>query len=348
VGESTTSNVTLKNLAGIQQSWAVASPASIGGGAWTQFSAVAWFFGRDISNALGGTVPIGLISNNWAATPIQNWMSPAALAKCSPWPDSCMYNSMIAPFQVGPMALTGVIWYQGESNSNNTSPEFYSCCQVGLVEDWRAGFQSPSLWFGVVQLAPFFGGLVEVASTRLAQQSVLTLPNTALASAIDLGDNIGDPFTTMHPRYKQAVSARLAANALVQIYGMNLPRLSPMFLNATGRVSGRNVSVTVTFVPETVVDGLVINRTASDAVCTPGVPAWVCAGFQIQLDSEKGPQLNATPSLSGTVLTLTAEAPAEGSFPFLVLSGATCWPVVTLYSKAGFPALPFNATVYPE
>lgn len=122
---------------------------------------------------------------------------------------------------------------------------------------------------------------------------MLDLPNTALATAIDLGD-ITSPFTNIHPRNKQTLGARLAANALsqvrfsccaecnssfryctavvtVQVYGMQVPRLSPVFANATGAVSGEVVTVTVSFQPETVVDGLTI---IPGATCPKELPAW--------------------------------------------------------------------------
>ena len=51
-------------------------------------------------------------SDNWGGTPIQHWMSAAALSKCTSTPDSILYNAMIAPLQVGPLALTGAVWYQ--------------------------------------------------------------------------------------------------------------------------------------------------------------------------------------------------------------------------------------------
>ena len=43
------------------QNWTVASRASIGGGNWTYFSAVCWYFGRDLYDRLEKKVPIGLI-----------------------------------------------------------------------------------------------------------------------------------------------------------------------------------------------------------------------------------------------------------------------------------------------
>ena len=123
-----------------------------------------------------------------------------------------------------------------------------------------------------------------------------------------------------------------------------MPYLSPRILNATGTTTGVTVTVTVTFVPETVVDGLQIVPGVS---CPADVAADLCAGFVIQLDSPSGPRVAASASVNGNVLTVIAQAPAAGAVPVLVQSAYATWPVVSLYSRAGFPALPFNATVYP-
>jgi len=69
VGQGTTSTTPLRELGSIEQAWVAASNASIGLGGWTAFSAVCWFTYRDVYNALGGTVPQGLVSNNWGGTP---------------------------------------------------------------------------------------------------------------------------------------------------------------------------------------------------------------------------------------------------------------------------------------
>ena len=49
-------------------SWAVCSPATVG-----QFTAVGYFFGREISRKL--QVPVGLINSSWGGTQIESWMS---------------------------------------------------------------------------------------------------------------------------------------------------------------------------------------------------------------------------------------------------------------------------------
>jgi sialate O-acetylesterase len=52
--------------------WRVSSPDTTAG-----FSAVGFFFARDLQPRLG--VPIGLLNSSWGGTPVEAWMSPAAL-----------------------------------------------------------------------------------------------------------------------------------------------------------------------------------------------------------------------------------------------------------------------------
>ena len=92
--------------ASCRELWEPVSAATLGAGAWDHFSAVCFLTARDIHDELGGQIPIGLISSNWGGTQVQEWERDSGI----------LYNSMIAPFTVGPMALTGVTWYQGESN----------------------------------------------------------------------------------------------------------------------------------------------------------------------------------------------------------------------------------------
>merc|ERR1719198_1880026 len=88
------------------------------GDTFDEFSAVCWFVGRQIADSLGPEVPIGLISSNWGGTQIQEWMPYETLKKCVDTGRDIggHYNAMINPYLVGPMALRGFAWYQGESN----------------------------------------------------------------------------------------------------------------------------------------------------------------------------------------------------------------------------------------
>ncbi len=54
--------------------WQGASPATAG-----EFTAVGYFFARDIFQKLG--VPIGLVNSSWGATPIEAWLNPAVFER---------------------------------------------------------------------------------------------------------------------------------------------------------------------------------------------------------------------------------------------------------------------------
>lgn len=44
------------------------------------FSAVAWFFGRELRRRLGSGVPVGLVNSSWGGTKIQPWISEKTIA----------------------------------------------------------------------------------------------------------------------------------------------------------------------------------------------------------------------------------------------------------------------------
>ncbi|MBC8009404.1 MAG: sialate O-acetylesterase [Burkholderiales bacterium] len=56
-----------------QGEWRAAAPDTVG-----TFSAVAYAFAKDVHLALD--VPVGIINSSWGGTPVEAWMSPAALA----------------------------------------------------------------------------------------------------------------------------------------------------------------------------------------------------------------------------------------------------------------------------
>ena len=57
----------------VKGSWQAAAPESV-----ADFSAVAYFFGRELRRKLG--VPVGLIHSSWGGTPVEAWTSREALA----------------------------------------------------------------------------------------------------------------------------------------------------------------------------------------------------------------------------------------------------------------------------
>ena len=174
-----TIGATCRGGSSCRELWEPASSKALGNAAWNTFSAVCWLTGRDIHDALGGEVPIGLISSNWGGTPVQVWQPLESMKDCQPKATAggTLYNSMIAPYTVGPMALKGATWcvhllqsaslhrrcdqevvwphcrYQGESNVGAAS--YYACGFPSMITRWRELFKNPTMWFGFVQIASF-------------------------------------------------------------------------------------------------------------------------------------------------------------------------------------------------
>ena len=65
-----------------------------------------------------------------------------------------LYNAVLYP--LAPYALSGIVWYQGESNTGN--PAAYGDYLRKLMGGWRALWQDPALPFCIVQLANHDGG----------------------------------------------------------------------------------------------------------------------------------------------------------------------------------------------
>jgi sialate O-acetylesterase len=131
---------------------------------------------------------------------------------------SVLYNAMIHPFT--PFAIRGVIWYQGEANTNYNR-EHYAGTMTALVEDWRRQWNQPDLPFLMVQLANIRapqeapGQRSHWAALRQAQLQVTRMAaGVRLATAIDLGDP-----DDLHPRNKLPLGRRLSLLARAYVYG---------------------------------------------------------------------------------------------------------------------------------
>jgi sialate O-acetylesterase len=133
---------------------------------------------------------------------------------------SVLYNSMISPLIN--FSIKGVLWYQGESNVGRGYQ--YRDLFKRLITDWRTQFKQDEFPFLWVQLAGLNKKLKQPQSNsswaelREAQDMTLSLKNTAMVTAADLGDS-----ANIHPKNKQEVGRRLALAAEEKVY--NLPVL---------------------------------------------------------------------------------------------------------------------------
>jgi len=139
---------------------------------------------------------------------------------------SLLFNSMINPLI--PYAIRGVLWYQGEANTNRAYQ--YRTAFPLMITDWRQHWGEGNFPFYFVQLASFNAdnGNSEKGSSwaelREAQTYTLSLPATGMSVTTD----IGEP-NDIHPKNKQDVGLRLSAIALNNIYGKPMEYSGPVY-----------------------------------------------------------------------------------------------------------------------
>ncbi len=298
--------------------WSQSTPEAV-----RRFSAVGYFFGRELHEETGR--PIGLIQSAWGGSRIETWIPDTAL-KTSPYAErvasrtfgevqdrpSLCYNAMI--HGLAPLAIKGVIWYQGEDNASHAGE--YRSLHETLITSWREHWQTPELPFYFVQLANWRPG-ANWAELREAQWQTLAVPNTGMAVTIDIGDS-----NDIHPRNKLDVGKRLAAIALAKDYGQTDRVYSgPQFRSAS--TDGKAIT-------------LHFNHVGSGLATSDGAAR--VQGFEVKYESGNWRDANAMVSddtvvLPGSLFTTTPKA---------VRYGWASDPEVNLKNKEGFPAVPFQ------
>lgn len=155
---------------------------------------------------------------------------------------AALYNAMVAP--VVNYNIKGFIWYQGESNASR--PHEYAKLQAAQIADWRSKWNQPDAPFLFVQLPGFMDynylpSESNWALMREAQLKTLSVPNTAMAVAIDLGE-----WNDIHPDNKKDVGERLALAAMNKAYGENVVYSGPLYQSWMGEGSKIIISFTNT------------------------------------------------------------------------------------------------------
>lgn len=229
------------------------------------------------------------------------------------WMPGFLYNAMIHP--VAGYTVRGVIWYQGESNTDR--PRVYEHLFKTLIDNWRVEWRQGALPFLFVQLANFSDDNPEAdwALLRESQAAALEMPQTGMAVTIDIG-NPDD----VHPRNKQDVGKRLWLAARNTVFNdEDLVWSGPVYRDHA-RSDGK---IAVTF--EHVAGGLV--AAADGAV----------KGFEIAGADRRFHPANAR--IEGQHIVVSSPEVAE---PVAVRYGWSDNPQVNLYNAAGLPAAPFR------
>ncbi|NII82273.1 MULTISPECIES: sialate O-acetylesterase [unclassified Pedobacter] len=231
-----------------------------------------------------------------------------------------LYNAMIHPYQQ--FSIKGAIWYQGEANADRAYQ--YRELFPTMIKDWRQKWAQGDFPFYYVQLANFMqvdNVPVESAWAELreAQQKTLALPNTGMATIIDIGDA-----KDIHPKNKQEVGRRLALIALAKTYGQKINYSGPVY--QSNKIEGKQILLT--FVNSQ--NGL---KAADGAALT---------GFAIAGADKKFYWAKA--SIRGNQIIVSSDQVAN---PVAVRYAWGNNPVCNLVSNDGLPASPFRTDTWP-
>jgi sialate O-acetylesterase len=335
----------------VHASWKESAPETT-----PDFSAVAYYFGRDLQKARN--VPVGLIETCWGGSPAEVWMSQAVLEANPeykrdileayqrmmaamekqetknrkgarvPWKPTELYNGMIAPLI--PYAMKGAIWYQGESNASRAQQ--YRSLFADMIRNWRKDWGEGDFTFLEVQLAPYDKGKkrsledlgampVESDWAELREAQLLAtekLPKVGMAVITDVGEK-----DDIHPKKKEPVGARLVLAARGIAYGEKIEYSGPLYKSM--KVHGDKAVLTFEHV-----DGGLEARDGQlkgFAICGPDKKfVWAKA----QIDGDK-----------------IAVSSPDVKNPMAVRYGWSDYPVVNLWNKDGLPASPFRTDDFP-
>ena len=274
-------------------------------------------------------------AKNTVATPVLPAINAQQVA-------SIWFNGMVAPLI--PYAISGVVWYQGESNADRAWQ--YRTSFPLLITDWRKQWAQGDFPFYFCQLANFKAKQPEPeeskwAELRAAQSSALTLPKTGQAILIDIGES-----NDIHPANKKDVGERLAAIALAKDYGKAIPFSGPVY----DSVHFENGKAILRFQPTE--GGLVARplpatfdvetKTQTTAPLVRNNPGSELEGFAICGEDKKWVWAEAKIE-KDRVVVWSDKVPSPIAVRYAWADNPTC----NLSNGAGFPASPFRTDDFP-
>jgi len=238
VGKADYPNIRLCNSRG---SWLRCSPESV-----KKFSAVAYFFGKNLHKKMN--VPVGIILRAQNGTIIEPWIPLEGYKKLDSlkkYVDIINKNKGIKPIKgepalpssrftgaiepLTPFTLRGIVWYQGESNcifpvEGEAVYGSYTDKMYAFVEGWREKFRQKDLSFYYVQIAPHRYSKCSYDKKKVLTINSLPMFWEAQLACLKKITNCGmvvisDLGKGLHPLNKRDVGYRLSLWALAKNYG---------------------------------------------------------------------------------------------------------------------------------
>lgn len=209
-----------------------------------QMSALAYLFAKQLVSKTNGTVPIGIISFSGSGMPLSAFL-PGEVAealgadafhtidKCYYAPDFWgqsgqhsrrMYNQLVYPFQNFP--VTGMLWYQGESDMNQASRDVYVKYFTAMIEEYRSRLNQNYKDFPVlvIELPTIYSNasvtsFMDFSIVRSIMGGIpASLKNSYMVASSDIwkDQTFGN---NLHPYCKMEQAARAVEMMLPMFYG---------------------------------------------------------------------------------------------------------------------------------
>lgn len=320
-------------------------------------SAVAYYYGKEIVEK--ANVPIGLINLSIAGAPLETFIGVDALKSdarfapkaIEPWltnpalplwvkerGNQNVKTGTLHPFKPGqayeagikplfPLAIKGIINYQGESNAQEIERVVeYAALSKLMVNDFRKQWKQPTLPYYYVQLSSIdtakYKGHFWGAFREEQRRTLDLIPYSGMAVCSDIGfkDNV-------HPTNKKWVGERLARWALNKTYQKNMLASGPLPTKAVYR----NGEVIVYF-----------------KYTGKGLQAADAENFKVSASNEskslQGFSLDGVRLVSASIQGQTVHI-AVSSKPDFIYYGWKSYSDGNLYNSEGLPASTFKLTV---
>jgi sialate O-acetylesterase len=338
--------------------WQVCGPASV-----SNFTAVGYYFGRDLQKSL--KVAVGIIHTSWGGSPAEVWMSEKALAARADYQRDILdaypaaHQEYLAKVANGEKRRTAAPktgkaataarprapWKPTELYNGMIAPLipfgiqgaiWYQgeanagrACQYrtlfpDLIKNWRKDWGLGNFTFLLVQLAPYMAIRDEPTNSTWAELREAQLLSTKVLP------KVGQAVITdvgeekdIHPKKKEPVGARLALAARGIAYREPIVYSGPVYRSL--KVDGGQAILSFDFVGR----GL----EARDGELK---------GFAIAGSDQKFVWANA--KISGDKIIVSSPQVKQ---PVAVRYGWADCPVVNLWNQDGLPATPFRTDDFP-
>jgi len=342
----------------VKATWELCSPQSIEG-----FSAVGYYFGRDLQRTRRG--PVGLIGTYWGGTPAEAWMSreafeinpryvkeilePSAAADKNWRQATAVFENEKADAEKAGTKVTkpapGRPWAAGElyngmiaplipyaikgaiwyqGESNAGRAEQYRTLFPDMIRCWRRDWGQGDFTFLAVQLAPFQAAKAQPADSTWAELREAQLLATQVLPNVGLAV-ITDvgDAKDIHPKWKQPVGERLALSARAIAYGEKNEFSGPVYRRC--EIKGEQAI-------------LHFDHARQGLEARGGE----LKGFAICGEDKKFVWAKA--EIVGATVVVSSPEVAQ---PVAVRYGWADFPEVNLWNKAGLPASPFRTDNFP-